>query len=116
MPRFRPEYQCELLDIEEDWNEAVRILCRAHIEAENFKRTLPHVKGRDGNAEAYPHYQFDAIEFARETFEEATKELKGLGMDAPRRRDVKKVVSSMSSEEQARVAGLKLFPLKPREP
>lgn len=113
---MRQEILGEFLDLPEWWDEAVKILCTAAVNAENFDRSLPHVEGPGGDALVFPEHRQLSQRHARECYEEAARDLVELGLSEAQRREVRHHVFAMPSSAQAHHAGLKLRPLHRKLP
>lgn len=109
---LKRELHAEFQDLEV-WNEAVRILCKAQVEIENFDRTLP---GQFSNPEDpysywrvfYPADVMFSRNFGYGTCRGAEREMKELGLDSTERSQVRRRVQAMSLRRQEEISGEKV--------
>lgn len=97
-------------------DEAVRILCDYRAEAERFDRSLPHVRGPGGSALVVePRDRLNSQRNAAQLRRWATEALDRASIDAETRQRARRIVSNMTDDAAAELAGASLPPLRGRQ-
>jgi hypothetical protein len=109
---FEREYCCTLVRLTDKEDLAERIYCVAAVETENFDRTLPHCRGRDGDAMVRHDFIGCSQRFAREVYAKAEELVAKLELPNKLKSMTRQRVRNMSSELQAHIAKRDLKPVE----